>query len=241
MSLNRFRNQNYSKPLYDQRGDVSLPPRALYKPSRAAPGHEDDIISLTGSNSTPVSRNNSFTMKSLNPRSLSVRLKNRSSKSPSPSPSPREQNHSSTVNRSHIDQLPASGSAAGVGGARAEFVYKPIHRTDYTAVVAETATAQSRPSRYQYHHIASGRAGRYMEGQGGLPVTPHPRSRARAGQDGSDKRGCDLYNDLDMGYDTVSRPRGEHADMYSSAAEKQRRAARRLTTVMVPDAEDIYG
>ncbi|KAL4782468.1 hypothetical protein BJX76DRAFT_358936 [Aspergillus varians] len=263
MPFNRFRNSNIFSPSYDPRGDISPPPHALYKLSRGQTPtlRDDDIIPLTGlgsSTSTPVSRNNSFTMKALNPRSLSIRLKNRTSKSPSPSPSPSscKQSHNSTAYRSHTDPLPTS--TAG-GGARPEFVYRPIHRTNYPAVVAETATThgsrQSRHSMQQYNYIPAGKSARYstMEVQNGLPAAPHPRSRSRAQaqsqarthyalhDDDENRRSYDSYSDLDEGYIT-SWSRGEHADIYTSAAEeKKRRAARRLTTVMVPDADDIYG
>lgn len=232
------------------------------KPSRL----EDDIVPLTDLKSTPVSRNNSFAMKTLNPRSLSIRLKNRSGKSPAPSPSPSpapyETNytHASPVYRPHIEPLPSPNPAAasvstGGGNTRAEFIYKPIRRTDY---VAETVTSQSqnqsqsqsqrsRPQ-YQYNYISPNRSPHLAAGtwgHAGLPAGPAPqsqsRSRAQAQAQLDGRRDSDLYNDLDI---VVPRARAEcgytDKSMYS-AAEKKRRAARRLTTVMVPDAEDIYG
>ncbi|BCS20969.1 uncharacterized protein APUU_21401A [Aspergillus puulaauensis] len=244
MSFPRFRIQNTSKP------------------SRL----EDDIVPLTESKSTPVSRTNSFAMKTLNPRRLSIRLKNRPSKSPAPSPShspaPYEANynHSSPVYRPHTDPLPSPNPAAVSipastgGGSRtgAEFIYKPIRRTDY---VPETATSQNqsqnqRPRpQYQYNYISPKTGNRSPHlaagtwGHAGLPVGPAPQSRSqsRAQAQLEDRRDLDLYNDLDI---AVPRGRTEYnyteKSMYT-AAEKKRRAARRLTTVMVPDAEDIYG
>ncbi|KAL5342802.1 hypothetical protein BJX70DRAFT_355784 [Aspergillus crustosus] len=244
MSLKRFRKPTSSKPLYNQRtgGDISIPipsnTRTSYMPSRKSPNYEDDdIIPLTGSSASSSStssssRPNSFTMKTLNPRHLSLRLKRTSNPS-----SPSTPEHKPTDHRYTEPQ-------ANLGGGRAEFIYKPIHRTDYPAIVAETVAAQSRHvpvSRYQYHYVPSTRGARYTE----EPVAPRSRTHYAHGRDEEDRlerRSRELYNDLDGG-----APRGEwyasnESDIYTSAAEKRpSRAARRLTTVMVPDADEIYG
>ncbi|KAL4885582.1 hypothetical protein BJY04DRAFT_136156 [Aspergillus karnatakaensis] len=247
MSFSRFRKPNQTKPLYNQRtgGDISIPIpkdiRTAYKSSRITPSCEDDdIIPLTGSStsstSSTSSRRDSFTMKTLNPRRLSLRLKSRASNPTSPS----TPEHKPTDYRTHTE------AGAGIGGGRADFIYKPITRQDYPTVVAETAASQSRPvSRYQYHYIPSTRGERYME--------EPSRSRAHYthtldDEDRLDRRGRDLYNDLDEEYERNlgGAPWGGYttseSDIYTSAAEKRRsRAARRLTTVMVPDADEIYG
>ncbi|KAL4974882.1 hypothetical protein BDW66DRAFT_138779 [Aspergillus desertorum] len=253
MSFNRLRNTVSSKPAYDRRDD-----RALYKPSSSrTPTLEEDIIPLA--NSMSISRDNSFAMKALNPRRLSMRLK-QSSTSPSPTPSPAsyDQHNPSTILRSHTDSLSLPGSAFSSSNSRAEFIYKPIGRTDYTAVVAETATAQSRPgSRYQYNHLSAGSASGKHMGVGNQMEERTVLSRSRSGAqhrararthhtvyDGGEINASDdLYNDMDEGYASLARPRRDYTvDLYTSAAEKRcHRAARRLTTVMVPDAEDIYG
>ncbi|KAL4749812.1 hypothetical protein BDW72DRAFT_177413 [Aspergillus terricola var. indicus] len=255
MSLNRLRNIDSSKPASDRRDD-----RTLYKPSSSrTPTLEEDIIPLTNSIST--SRNNSFKMKALDPRRLSVRLK-RSSTSTSPTPplAPYDQHNTSTLYQSHTDSLPVSRHALPSPGTRAEFIYKPIHRTDYTAVVAETATAQSRlASRYHYNHLPTGPASGKHMGRGNrmeertISSQSRSRSRSRAQPqarahyapygENEINAGDDLYNDLDEEYTSVARPRRDYAaELYTLAAEKRcHRAARRLTTVMVPDAEDIYG
>ncbi|KAL5000072.1 hypothetical protein BDV10DRAFT_183663 [Aspergillus recurvatus] len=265
MSFNRFRNTDSSRPsrpAYDRRDGT----RALYKPSPSrTPALEEGITPLTSSMS--LSRNNSFTMKALNPRRLSMRMKRSStSLSPTPTPTPYDQHNTSTVHQSHTDSLSLLDSASSSSSTRAEFIYKPIRRTDYTAVVAETATAQSRTgSKYHYNHLPAGPASGKNMGRGSRMEDgtissqsqsqsrsrsrsrAQPRARARAHYapydefeyDASD----DLYNDMDEGEVSVSRPRRDYtADLYTSAAEKRcHRAARRLTTVMVPDAEDIYG
>ncbi|KAL4796814.1 hypothetical protein BDV19DRAFT_77571 [Aspergillus venezuelensis] len=235
--------------------------------------------SASGSLSLPVSRNNSFKMKTLDPRRLSMRLKSSTSSSTSRPNSPvSNASHDTntdnattttfTTNRAHTDPLPFPSSTSSSAG-RADFIYKPIRRTDYTTVVAETATTQNptpnpnrtplssaSPSRYQYNYI-SGRAGSSgKERQAlGLPLAPRPRdrtrlrARAQAHYALHDDEDDDPYNDLDGGYIPSSASRGhEYAvpapvlESSASAAERKRvKAARRLTTVMVPDAEDIYG
>ncbi|KAL4953622.1 hypothetical protein BDW69DRAFT_164831 [Aspergillus filifer] len=232
--------------------------------------------SASGSLSLPVTRNNSFKMKTLDPRRLSMRLKSSTITSTSRPNSPlsgasrdsnADNNTTFTTNRAHTDPLPLQSSNSSAG--RADFIYKPIHRTDYTTVVAETATAHNptlnrvplssaSPSRYQYNYI-SGRAGNSGKGKErqGLPLAPRPRNgtrlraRAQAHYALHDDEDDDPYNDLDGGYTPSSSSRGYEyavptAESYSSssasAAERKRvKAARRLTTVMVPDAEDIYG
>ncbi|RDW81389.1 uncharacterized protein DSM5745_04946 [Aspergillus mulundensis] len=274
MSFNRFRSA-HSKPAYerDAHSTRALPLYKQYSSSSTrTPTLEEDIIPLTNTRSMSVSRNNSFTMKTLDPRRLSMRLK-RSSGSPSPasspstSPAPYDQY---TTHRSNTDPLPLPSCASS--GSRAEFVYKPIHRKDYTAVVAETATVQARSpvlasgSRYHYNHLPSGPACRKHMGLGIEERTiasqaqaqrqtqsrsrsrsraaVHPRARAQAHyayDEDEINDSHDLYDDLDEGYGAARRERSRPADLYTSAAEKRHRAARRLTTVMVPDAEDIYG
>ncbi|KAL4929108.1 uncharacterized protein BDV17DRAFT_291106 [Aspergillus undulatus] len=251
--------------------------RVTVSPSTSFEDTDDNIIPLTGSSISsqssksstsssssgsgslslplPVSRKNSFTMKTLDPRRLSMRLKSSASTSRPNSPlsSSRDSNDTISVNRAHTDPLPLPSSSSSSSSGRAEFIYKPIRRTDYTTVVAETAIATAATknynhtyqptssSRYQYNHISSG-PGRANQS---LPAAPRPRARAQAHYAHAlDDEEDNLYNDLDEEY-AASRPR-EYAipvaDMYSSAAERKRvRAARRMTTVMVPDAEDIYG
>ncbi|KAL4962140.1 uncharacterized protein BDV14DRAFT_179075 [Aspergillus stella-maris] len=237
-----------------------------------------DSASASGSLSLPVSRNNSFKMKTLDPRRLSMRLKSSTISTTSRPNSPlssasrdiNADNNSTTftTNRAHTDPLPFPSSTSSSAG-RADFVYKPIRRTDYTTVVAETATTQNpiqnpnrvplssaSPSRYQYNYI-SGRAGSSgKERQAlGLPLAPRPRDRSRIRARAQahyalhDDEDDDPYNDLDGGYIPSSSSRGHEYAMpapvlesSASAAERKRvKAARRLTTVMVPDAEDIYG
>ena len=255
MSLHRFRNIDSSRPAYDRRDD-----RALYKPSSSrTPSLEEDIIPLTSSIS--ISRNNSSKMKALDPRRLSMRLKRSSiPPSPTPSPAPYDQHSTSTFHRTHPDSLPLPRHTSPSPGTRTEFIYKPIHPTDYTAVVAETATAQSRlASRYHYNHLPAGPASGKHTGHGNCmeerTISSQSRSRSRsrarpqararyASYDEDEiNAGDDLYNDMDGEYTSVARPRRDYStELYTLTADKRcHRAARRLTTVMVPDAEDIYG
>ncbi|KAL2818786.1 hypothetical protein BDW59DRAFT_151835 [Aspergillus cavernicola] len=271
MSFSRFRkpNPNTSKPLYERR-DIS------YNPSYMPPNNiDDDIIPLTGSSasSSSTSRRNSFTLKALSPRRLSIRLKSRSSP---PSPSSLSSSSSSSsdqkkekhrthstpdnnITRSYNDKTARRPKEPLSGGGRGEFIYKPLHRQDYPTVVAETVAAQSRPaSRYAYNYIpaASGTWG----GELSVPMQPRARSRSRSRSRPHytlDDDRHELHDDMDnyghgngrsseggtsrasiMG----SRREYSHPDIYTSAAEKRlSRAARRLTTVMVPDADEIYG
>ncbi|KAL2814287.1 hypothetical protein BJX63DRAFT_392643 [Aspergillus granulosus] len=265
MSLARFRKHTSTttKPLQERQGNIStvLPTHSRTSKSSYSHLNDDEDIPLSGPAST---RQSSFTMKTLNPRRLSLRLKNRPQAQPhsqsAPSSSSSSPSYSTTEHKQrHIEPTAAAG---GVGG-RPEFIYKPIRRTDYPTVMAEAnAQAQSqRPvSRYQYTYISPGRS-RYP-----TPEETRPGSRARAHyalDEESDRyrRGSDLYDDLDEqpAYSSrdaeraralaalQARPQrsaytgavGETT--YTSAAEKRRsRAAKRLTTVMVPDADEIY-
>ncbi|KAL4804295.1 hypothetical protein BDV18DRAFT_142907 [Aspergillus unguis] len=269
MSFHRFRTNHSSYDRQDMPRENTS--RALYRPrfSRASSSHststssssatstrtrtpslEEDIIPLTSSLS--LSSNNSFTMKTLNPRRLSMRLKGKSV----------YEERDDTAARSHHETSHPERER-GVAGGRADFIYKPLQRTDYTAVISSASMGHTQRSPtaptclYSGNHIPSQR-GRRAGLDEKVPVRARAvapqaqtqsrsRSRARAqayytrnGEDDIDTR-SDLYNDMDEQYITSS-PRPREANVYTSAAEKRRkRAAKRLTTVMVPDAEDIYG
>ncbi|KAJ0421605.1 hypothetical protein BJY00DRAFT_282020 [Aspergillus carlsbadensis] len=272
MSFTRFRKPTTSttttKPLQERQGNItSLPPTQSrpYKPSHII--NDDEAIPLTGLIST---RQRSFTMKTLNPRRLSLRLKSRPQHHSAPSSSSSSPSYTSTEHKQRHIEPPAPGSA----GSRTDFVYKPVRRTDYTAVVAETQQSQShsptqRPvSRYQYNYIPTGRSRYPSMDDHPVPVPApqsHSRSRARAHYDEESERyardrDSDLYDDLDEQpvysrdaeraralASLQARPGREYAtatlgaENYTSAVEKQRsRAAKRLTTVMVPDVDEIY-
>ncbi|KAL3473398.1 hypothetical protein BJX99DRAFT_233678 [Aspergillus californicus] len=260
MSLSRFRKQPpTTNTLYDRRGDIT-DIRTAYKASR------DDTIPLTGSSMASTSstssstfssgsRSNSFT---LNPRRLSLRLKSKTrSGPPSPSSSVSSSTSSSSTSSGqsrsqHNTHTPSHTSTH----PRAEFIYKPLHRQDYPTVIAETV----RPaSRYTYNYIPSGRSTRSSGSAGGkiggqmspVPGTQYQyegqgqsqsqsQSRARTTHNERDNENG-LYDDLDNGYISAGR-RHSNMSIATSAAEKRRtRAARRLTTVMVPDEDEIYG
>ncbi|KAI9371946.1 hypothetical protein BJX61DRAFT_543157 [Aspergillus egyptiacus] len=242
MSLNRFRLPTASIPLYERRDASS---NTQYKSSSPRTHEYDsDIIPLTGlssssgstssssttSSASPISRQKSFTIKSLNPRRLSMRLKSRSNPpSPSASEDKPKPKHTEPEER------------ALRGGS--EFIYKPITRQAYPTVVAETVAARRPASRYAYNYTPA--AGRDTLAVPAPPVSaPRSRSRSRSrGALGDDAEG--LYDDLnewDYRGSSGAADRDRDWDLYTSAAERKRiRAARRLTTAMVPDADEIYG
>ncbi|KAL3466037.1 hypothetical protein BJX64DRAFT_284971 [Aspergillus heterothallicus] len=270
MSFTRFRkhpattSSSTAKPLQERQGNVpTLSPTntRAYKSSRS---HviDDETISLTGSNPT---RQNSFTMKTLNPRRLSLRLKSRPQgqsqphSQSAPTSSSSSPSYSTTEHKQRHMETPSAGSSSGsVAGGRSEFVYKPVHRPAYPTVVAETKAqiSSQRPvSRYQYNYIPTGRS-RYPSLEETLPRS---RSTLAYEEDQTElyRRDSNPYDDLDgqSAYSSLdaeraralaslqARPqRGEYAgETYTSAAEKRRsRAAKRLTTIMVPDADEIY-
>ncbi|KAL2836580.1 hypothetical protein BJY01DRAFT_221881 [Aspergillus pseudoustus] len=273
MSFTRFRKHSTptsstsTKPLQERQGNIStlLPTHTrTYKSSRS---HkiDDEAIPLTGPAPT---RQNSFSMKTLNPRRLSLRLKSRPQAQPHSHSAPFSSSSSPSYTTTEHKQrhVETTGAGSSSAGGRPEFVYKPLHRANYPTVVAETKaqTQSQRPaSRYQYNYSPTGRS-RYPT----LEET-QPRSRSRTHHSGAYgeeaaseryRRDSDPYDDLDeqSGYSSrdaeraralaslQARPqRGEYAgatgEMYTSASEKRRsRAAKRLTTVMVPDADEIY-
>jgi hypothetical protein len=273
MSFTRFRKPTTSsssssttRPLQERQGNItsSLPPThpRPYKPSHII--NDEEAIPLTGLIPT---RQKSFTMKTLNPRRLSLRLKNRPQPHSAPSSSSTSPSYTSTEHKQRHIESPAPASVGG----RTDFVYKPVHRADYTAVVAETQQAQNhspsqRPvSRYQYNYIPTGQSRRPAMGDHPAPQS-RSRSRARAHYEESERyvrdRDSDLYDDLDEqpiysrdaeraralaslqarpGREYGTIPVGAGVETYTSAAEKRRsRAAKRLTTVMVPDVDEIY-
>lgn len=254
--LNRFRKYDSSRPLHARWGDVAItaptegswcqydnansaPKRRGYgpgyvpegrprvlpsRPKRREDHEEDDDDDEEGS--TSLSQRSSSSINSLNPRRLSMLLSR---------PKPVE----------------------GSGGGRrqrdiesgVDFAYKPI-KHDYSTEVAEIS--HNRTSRFRYIP-ASPRYGELEaigpRSQSASPYDPASRvERADGPRRHLGHSALRYEDDIDDDYDEEDWDRRAHrASVYSkrvlgsSAEKKKRYSSRRMTTVMVPDAEDIYG
>ncbi|KAA8648995.1 uncharacterized protein ATNIH1004_004885 [Aspergillus tanneri] len=164
--LNRFRKPDSYKPLHERWGDVTIsaptdgswnqfdnPHQEAHRTRAYGPGfvpdhpprapHADDHAPQSTKNTTP-SRQRPFSMSTLNPRRLSVRLVPRSKQS--------------------ADSHP--GNDRGASERRTEFAYKPIHQ-DYPTEVAEHVATQDHPSpRFKY--IPAGT--KYPEDRAASPI-----------------------------------------------------------------------
>ncbi|KAE8363061.1 RmlC-like cupin domain-containing protein [Aspergillus caelatus] len=147
--LNRFRKSESYKPLHERFGDVAISAptegswNQLENPRHSSPrgyGHglargnstrssRENYDTASAPQNTAASRQNSFSISTLNPRRLSMRLAPRSRHS-TEDPNEKEHLH-------HNDR-------------RTEFAYKPIHQ-DYSTEVAEKAASRVHDSpRFRY-------------------------------------------------------------------------------------------
>ncbi|KAH8428561.1 uncharacterized protein LDX57_006257 [Aspergillus melleus] len=282
--LNRLRRSDTYKPLHERWGDVSIsaptdgswnqfdnPHQSSHRtrgygpgfvpehPPRGASHVEEDAVPSARPSRHSHARQSTFSMSTLNPRRLSVRL----------GPRPK---HTAENNVAH--------EPTAQRDRRTEFAYKPIHK-DYATEVAEHVATNDHPSP-QFRYIPA--TPRYAEDVG-LPLpSPYASSSASSSSSrskdsvrvGSDHRRerdrqtvySDDLNEEDEDEYTAypsgrSSSRLSRAEYRSSAdysgrrasslfggrssgatsAEKKRyrSSARYLTTDMVPDADEMYG
>ncbi|KAL4891010.1 hypothetical protein BDV59DRAFT_76437 [Aspergillus ambiguus] len=262
--LNRFRKTDHHRTFHERWGDlaISAPTDGSWNQLDASNGSlstkrhsrynsvtethrsrgacidddDDDTIHLTDDPSAP-SRRNSFSMRTLNPRRLSMRLAPRpktpaeGQKDKEHPPSPREK--------------------------RTEFAYKPIHQ-DYPSEVAEKVARQnpSSSARFRYIPANSGYAGSpepashksssipRVAGAIGLPERGAKQRSSSRGLALDNPRGDDLqYSDKNRGGTEYGQRAGfvSTRNASSSTGRKAARSSRYTTMTMVPDPEDIYG
>ena len=267
--LNRFRKHDSHKPLHARWGDVSITAptegswcqydnphkpaqrrlgygpgyvpdglrRASISPAQHYEDDEEDEEALRAEHNTSSRR-----MSTLNPRRLSMRL----SRTKSPDGQQKQQQRPRGIDRT-------------------EFAYKPI-KQDYSTEVADTA--HKRESRFRYiptspqyleepersQSVSSGsRSGSssssssYGYGYAHLSRSGSPL-RYGVGVDdevelhrGQRDRASRVFP---MGSSTISGQGHGHRQsngLSVSEERKKRYSTRRLTTVMVPDPEDMYG
>jgi hypothetical protein len=282
--LNRFRKSDHQRTFHERWGDLaisaptdgawnqldacdgpvsrkrhsrhgSIPETNSSRGSYASDDDDyDEALSLTDNSPVP-SRQNSFSVRTLDPRRLSMRLTPRP-KTPADGTKDKKQYPSSERDR------------------RTDFAYKPIHQ-DYPSEVAEKMTRQNphhSSSRFRYipanpeysgqpetagscqRYTSTGRASP-VNGVVGLPERgarqrPHYRETVPDGvrshslpRDDTHARSfasCRLVHrgELDPGQRAGS-PGAKHAS--SSKGRKTARSSRYMTMTMVPDPEDIYG
>ncbi|OGM47065.1 hypothetical protein ABOM_003633 [Aspergillus bombycis] len=262
--LNRLRKTDTYKPLHERFGDVSISAptegswNQLESPRQSSHrgyGHSlargnstrtswENYDTASAPDNTPPSRQNSFSMSTLNPRRLSMRLAPRSRHS-TEDPSEKEHLH-------HSDR-------------RTEFAYKPIHQ-DYSTEVAEKAASRAHDSPRFRYIPADTRAAAVSTGSRRYSTSSqHSMQSNHAGIEERDSRPRQHYRDshYEDKYDhyvephershrssrTGCRTSGEYSEWAmaaqmnatSSLEKKRLRAARRMTMTMVPDADDIYG
>ncbi|GAB1217748.1 hypothetical protein ATERTT37_006989 [Aspergillus terreus] len=282
--LNRFRKSDHQRTFHERWGDLaisaptdgawnqldacdgpvsrkrhsrhgSIPETNSSRGSYASDDDDyDEALSLTDNSPVP-SRQNSFSVRTLDPRRLSMRLTPRP-KTPADGTKDKKQYPSSERDR------------------RTDFAYKPIHQ-DYPSEVAEKMTRQNphhSSSRFRYipanpeysgqpetagscqRYTSTGRASP-VNGVVGLPERgarqrPYYRETVPDGvrshslpRDDTHTRSfasCRLVHrgELDPGQRAGS-PGAKHAS--SSKGRKTARSSRYMTMTMVPDPEDIYG
>ncbi|KAE8382939.1 hypothetical protein BDV26DRAFT_252353 [Aspergillus bertholletiae] len=262
--LNRLRKSDSYKPLHERFGDVAISAptegswNQLENPrqsSHQSYGHGFTRGSSTRSSrknydkasipeNTAPSRQNSFSMGTLNPRRLSMRLTPRP-RYPTEDPTEREHLH-------YPDR-------------RAEFAYKPIHQ-DYSTEVTEKAASRVHDSpRFRYIPADTRRAAASPGSHRYSTSSQHSLQSSSTGIEEreirprrhlQDSRYEDRYDHYVEPHDrshqssrTGYRTSGEYTEWAmaaqmsasSSLEKKKLRAARRMTMTMVPDAEDIYG
>lgn len=261
--LNRFRKHDSHKPLHARWGDVSItaptdgswcqydnPHKSAQRSLGYGPGYVPDGFHRASispardfedeyeDDEAPKAETSSRRMSTLNPRRLSMRL------SRTKSPDGRQQQQ----------RRPR-------GLDRADFAYKPI-RQDYSTEVAEVA--HRRESRFRYipaspqyleelersQSVSSGYGSVSSSNSYGHECGHSSRSgsplRYGAGVDdefephrGQRDRGSRVFP---MGCSTISgQGHGQRNWLSVPGDRKKRYSTRRLTTVMVPDPEDMYG
>ncbi|KAI9931011.1 hypothetical protein ASPWEDRAFT_239330 [Aspergillus wentii DTO 134E9] len=266
-ALNPFRKHDSRKPLHARWGDVAIsaptegswsqynnPHQSSHRKLGYGPGfvpdcsprsrQSSDEDETTSTDTTPSSRRNSFSISTLNPRRLSMRL------------GPRSKAAAPDTHHDEDDRL------RHFADQRSEFAYKPI-RQDYLNEVAEKTTAQHhdrRASRFRYIPAST----RYNEELGSLP----PRSPSVSSRGSSRKYSVEVepvhgheygsgYYDDENDYcdDYRSSSRSSHKNSFdprrasgiqggrvvvANPAVGRKKASSRLTMTMVPDAEDLY-
>ncbi|KNG83036.1 hypothetical protein ANOM_008161 [Aspergillus nomiae NRRL 13137] len=262
--LNRLRKNDTYKPLHERFGDVSISAptegswNQLESPRQSTHrgyGHglargnstrssRENYDAASAPDNTPPSRQNSFSMSTLNPRRLSMRLAPRSRHS-TEDPNEKEHLH-------HPDR-------------RTEFAYKPIHQ-DYSTEVAEKAASRGHDSPRFRYIPADTRAAAVSTGSHRYSASSHhsmQSNRAEIEERYNQPRRYYRDSHLEDKYDHYVEPHershrssragyrtsGEYSEWVmaaqmnttSSSEKKRLRAARRMTMTMVPDAEDIYG
>ncbi|KAL5359135.1 hypothetical protein BJX96DRAFT_147844 [Aspergillus floccosus] len=281
--LNRFRKTDHQRPFHERWGDLaisaptdgswnqldasdgavscrrhsrhgSIPETNSSRGSYASDDYDDDEALCLTDNSPVHSRQNSFSVRTLDPRRLSMRLTPRP-KTPADVTNDKKERLSSQRER------------------RTDFAYKPI-RQDYPSEVAEKMARQNPHSSSGFRYIpanpeysgqseaavschrytSTGRASP-VNGVVGLPERgarqrPHYRELVPDGmrsrslpRDDTHARSvasCRLehHGELDSGQ------RAGSVGVRNASSSKGRKAARSsryLTMTMVPDPEDIYG
>lgn len=267
--LNRFRKHDSHKPLHARWGDVSItaptegswcqydnphksaqrrlgygpgyvpdgPRRASISPAQHYEDDEEDEEALEAEHNTSSRR-----MSTLNPRRLSMRL----SRTKSPDGQQKQQQRPGGIDRT-------------------EFAYKPI-KQDYSTEVAETA--HKRESRFRYipaspqyleesersQSVSSGSGSAFSSSSSSYGYEYGHLSRSG----GPLRYGVGVDDEVElhrgqrdrasrvfpMGSSTISGQGHGHRQsngLSVSGERKKRYSTRRLTTVMVPDPEDMYG
>ena len=249
--LNRFRKHDSSRPLHARWGDVSITaptegswcqydsahqsaqkrcgygpgyvperrPRVLPSRPKQHPDHDKDEESSTSS-----SQRNSFAINNLNPRRLSMLLSR---------PKPVEGGGEGRQRQRDIE--------SGV-----DFAYKPI-KHDYSTEVAEIS--HNRRSRFRYIPTSPPYGDLEAIGPHSQSASPYDQDSWVERSDGPRRHqghsALRYEDDIDDDYEEEDRDhrayRGSFYPRRMVGLEKKRYSSRRMTTVMVPDAEDIYG
>ncbi|PLB54601.1 hypothetical protein P170DRAFT_432228 [Aspergillus steynii IBT 23096] len=283
--LNRLRKSDAYKPLHERWGDVTIsaptdgswnqfdnPHQTSHRtlgygpgfvpehPPRGSASHvEDHVPSTRSTRHVNSSRQSTFSMSTLNPRRLSVRLAPRS--------------RHAVDSTGHELAGPESNRAS-----RTEFAYKPIHQ-DYPTEVAEHSATHDHPSpRFRYIPATP----RYAEDMGmpspysssssstsfsrsresvrlGVNVDRRDRDRQTMYSDDLNEEDEDEYcshrpgrsssrlsrsgyrSSSDFSQRASSLFGGRNTGASSSEKKRYRSSTRYMTTDMVPDADEIYG
>ncbi|KAE8152614.1 hypothetical protein BDV25DRAFT_150731 [Aspergillus avenaceus] len=253
--LNRLRRNDSYKPLHERWGDVSISAptdgswnqynnhthQQQLHTNHSAEYCSREIHDRNKDSSTPPPKHNSFSISTLNPRRLSMRLAPRP-KQPESRERGREQRH--------------------------EFAYRPVHQ-DYPSEVAETTASRTQDSpRFRYipagaryaEELDSPRSHRFSTSSQASVQSRYAdfdeRSRRYRrdtlvdddeGEEG-EARFVEPYDrsvqSSRSGYRSSSdySQRSRLSRNEASSSEKKRlRAARRLTMTMVPDSDEMYG
>lgn len=248
--LNRFRK--HDRPLHARWGDVAITAptegswcqydsahqsqkRRGYGPGYVPEGrprvlpsrpkqHEVHDEEDDEKSSTSSSQRSSSAINNLNPRRLSMLLSR---------PKPVEAGGGGRQRQRDIE--------SGV-----DFAYKPI-KHDYSTEVAEVS--HNRRSRFRYIPASPPYGELEAIGPRSQSASPYDRVSRIERSDGPRQHqghsALRYEDDIDDDYDEDDRDRRAYRGSFYPrrvmGSEKKRYSSRRMTTVMVPDAEDIYG